>query len=44
MFRHVEVNNSPPVVSKHDEDEQHPKSSRRDDEKVDRYQISNMLV
>jgi hypothetical protein len=44
MFRHVEVNNSPPVVGKHDEDEQHPKSRSPDDEKVDRYQISNMLV
>jgi hypothetical protein len=44
MFRHVEVNNSPPVVGKHDEDEQHPKSRRRDDKKVDRYQIANMLI
>jgi hypothetical protein len=44
MFRDVEVNNSPPVMGKHDEDEQHPKSRRRDDEKVDRYEISNMLV
>ena len=44
MFRHIEVNNSPSVVGKHDKDEQHPKSSRRDDEKVDRYEISNMLV
>ena len=39
MFRHVEVNNSPPVVGKHDEDEQHPKRSSRDNEKVDRYEI-----
>jgi hypothetical protein len=27
-----------------DEDEQHPKSRSRDDEKVDRYKISNMLI
>jgi len=44
MFRHIEVNNSPPVVGKYDEDEQHPKRSRRNNEKVDRYEISNMLV
>jgi hypothetical protein len=37
MIRHVEVNNSPSVVGKHDEDEQQPKRSRRDNEKVDRY-------
>ncbi|MCP4286816.1 MAG: hypothetical protein GY792_20625 [Gammaproteobacteria bacterium] len=35
MFRYVEVNNSPSVVGKHDEDEQHPESSSRDNEKVD---------
>ena len=44
MFGHVEVNNSPSIVGKHNENEQHPKHSRRDDEKVDRYEISNMLV
>ncbi|MGB5494449.1 MAG: hypothetical protein WBM97_08215, partial [Sedimenticolaceae bacterium] len=44
MFRHIEVNNSPSVVGKHDEDEQHPKSRSRDDKKVDRYQISKVLV
>jgi hypothetical protein len=33
-----------PVVGKHDENEQHPKSNSRDDEKVDRNEISNMLV
>jgi hypothetical protein len=44
MFRHVDVNNSPSVVGKHDTDEQHPKSRSRDDKKVDRYQIANMLI
>ena len=39
IFCHVEVNNSAPVVGKYDEDEQHPKPSRRNNEKVDRYQI-----
>ena len=34
MFRHIEVNNSPPVVGQYDEDEQHPKRSRRYYEKV----------
>jgi hypothetical protein len=37
MFHHVEVNNSPSGVGKHDKDEPHPKSSSRDGEKVDRY-------
>ena len=31
-------------LAEHDEDEQHPKRSCRDDEKVDRYEISNVLV
>jgi hypothetical protein len=43
MFRHVEVNNSPSVVGKHDEDEQNSERRSRDNEKVDRYEISNML-
>ncbi len=44
MFRHVEVNNSTSVVGKHNEDKQHPKSRRWNNEKLDRYEISNMLV
>ncbi|MGB5773334.1 MAG: hypothetical protein WBP89_01535, partial [Sedimenticolaceae bacterium] len=44
MLRDVEVDNSPPVAGKHAEDEQHPESSSRDDEKLDLYQISIMLV
>jgi hypothetical protein len=44
MFRHVEVNHSPSVVGKHDEDEQKSRRRSRDNEKVDRYEISNMLV
>jgi len=44
ISRHVEVNNSPSVVGKNDEDEQNPKRSCRDNKKIDRYEISNMLV
>ena len=35
MFGHVEVNNLPPIMGQHDEDEQYPKLNRWDDEKVD---------
>jgi len=44
MFRNVEVNNSPSVVGKQDEDEQQPKGSSRNNEKIGRYEISSMLV
>ena len=44
MFRHVEVNKPAPFVGKQDKDEQPPKNSRRDNEKVHRYEISYMPV
>jgi hypothetical protein len=41
--RHIDVNDSSPVVPQHDEDEQDAAGERRDRKEVNRYQCGDMI-